>query len=196
MAIVRPTEVAFAFLVSEAKRAAWSAPVERRILATAMVCALQRERARAFTGTGTRIAARNARGDWKRSWTATRLWRASAPVSPLSLSRVCVCLPTLCVHGTHFCQGNGKCKADGTCECDAGFGRLDCSLEPPDLLPLIISGGVFGFIIVTALSVRCRVCVWRAKSRLIFLLGAVCAHQAANGVDRTRAQAQVRRCCC
>ena len=51
-------------------------------------------------------------------------------------------------------QGNGKCKEDGTCECKSGYGRLDCSLEPPNLMPLIISGGVLGFIIVTALSVR------------------------------------------
>ena len=51
-------------------------------------------------------------------------------------------------------QGNGKCKDDGKCECKSGYGRLDCSLEPPNLLPLIIAGGVLGFIIVTSASVR------------------------------------------
>jgi hypothetical protein len=59
--------------------------------------------------------------------------------------------------------GNGKCKADGKCECDAGYGRLDCSLAPPNLMPLIISGGVLGFIIVTALSVLPALVAYSAR---------------------------------
>jgi hypothetical protein len=94
-------------------------------------------------------------------------------------------------------QGNGKCKDDGKCECNSGYGRLDCSLEPPNLLPLIIAGGVLGFIIITTASVRSPlICLARSCRVLILTLdaGALRACQTAHGVDRARAQAQVPRC--
>jgi hypothetical protein len=76
-------------------------------------------------------------------------------------------------------SGNGKCTPDGKCQCDSGYGRLDCSLEPPDYLPLIIAGAVLGFVIVTALIVRlCSSAFMRnCISRTSYVYSSFSSHQ-------------------